>query len=105
MWIFNLLAKAAFMIASRLMVIGVGSTVALAIGFTVVGTATLAAGQALGRMMAPPDIGLGQQGMSILSNAPSNTSPLPVIYGTRRVGGTRVFIGTSDGYDDDGDIV
>ena len=105
MWIFNLLAKAAFMIASRLMVIGVGSTVALAIGFTVVGTATLAAGQALGRMMAPPDIGLGQQGMSILSNAPSNSSPLPVIYGTRRVGGTRVFIGTSDGYDDDGDIV
>lgn len=105
MWIFNLLAKAAFMIASRLMVIGVSSTVALAIGFTVVGTATLAAGQALGRMMAPPDIGLGQQGMSILSNAPSNTSPLPVIYGTRRVGGTRVFIGTSDGYDDDGDIV
>tara|TARA_R110000824_G_scaffold251905_1_gene440527 strand:- start:3413 stop:6673 length:3261 start_codon:yes stop_codon:yes gene_type:complete len=104
MWIFNLLVKAAFMIASNLMVAGVGSTVALAIGFTVVATGTLAVGQAIGRRMAPPEIGLGQQGMSIMSNAPSNTAPLPVIYGTRRVGGTRVFIGTSDGYDDDGNI-
>ena len=104
-WIAAMLMKAAMMIASRLMVAGVNTYLAMAIGFTVVASATVAAGQALGRAVAPPDIGLGQQGMSILSNAPSNTAPLPVIYGSRRVGGTRVFIGTSDGYDDDGEIV
>jgi len=105
-WIASMLIKAAYMIASRLMVAGVGTYAAMAIGFTVVASATLAAGNAvMGRLTNIPEIGLGQQGMSILSNAPSNTAPLQVVYGTRRMGGTRVFIGTSDGYDDDGEIV
>ena len=105
-WIGKMVVKAAYMIASRLMVAGVGTTAAMAIGFTVVAAATVATGNAvMGRLTKIPDIGLGQQGMAILSNAPSNSAPIPVIYGTRRVGGTRVFVGTSDGYDDDGEIV
>ena len=108
MWqaIVALVNKAAYWIASRLMVAGVNATLALAAGYVVAGSAALAAGNAvMGRLTNIPEIGLGQQGMSILSNAPSNTAPIPVVYGTRRIGGTRVFVGTSDGYDDDGDIV
>ena len=32
----------------------------------------------------------------VLLNKESNVEPIPVIYGTRRVGGTRVFISTRD---------
>ena len=38
-----------------------------------------------------------QQERSILVNKNSSNAPIPVVYGKRRVGGTRVYIGTSDG--------
>ena len=53
-WLAAMLLKAAYMIASRLMVAGVNTYLAMAIGFTVVASATVAAGQALGRAVAPP---------------------------------------------------
>ena len=100
-WIISAITNAAFWIASRLMVAGVGAKAALAISFVVVGTAAISGGKWLmGRVMDLPDIGLGQQGTTILSNAPSNSAPIPVIYGARRVGGTRVFVGTSHGFTD-----
>jgi hypothetical protein len=34
---------------------------------------------------------------SIMVNKNSSNEPIPVVYGRRRVGGTRVFVGTSDG--------
>ena len=73
MWqaIVALVNKAAYWIASRLMVAGVNATLALAAGYVVAGSAALAAGNAvMGRLTNIPEIGLGQQGMSILSNAP-----------------------------------
>ena len=79
MWatIVALVNKAAYWIASRLMVAGVNATLALAAGYVVAGSAALAAGNAvMGRLTNIPEIGLGQQGMSILSNAPSNTATL-----------------------------
>lgn len=38
---------------------------------------------------------LDQDAQSVLVNKNSNIAPIPVIYGTRRVGGTRVFVETS----------
>ena len=58
-WIGKMVVKAAYMIASRLMVAGVGTTAAMAIGFTVVAAATVATGNAvMGRLTKIPDIGL-----------------------------------------------
>ena len=106
MWIWNVIVTAAKWIAGKLMAAGVAQGVATAIGYVVAGTAAIGAARWLGGKMANvPDIGLGQQGAMILANAPSNTAPIPVIYGARRVGGTRVFIGTSNSYDDDGTVL
>ena len=103
MWIWTVITTAAKWIAGKLMAAGVAQGVATAIGYVVAGTAAIGAARWLGGKMANvPDIGLGQQGATILANAPSNTAPIPVVYGARRVGGTRIFIGTSNGYDDDG---
>jgi hypothetical protein len=104
MWIWTAIMNAAARIAVWLMTHGMASaTAAQAIGFVIAGTAAIYAGKALmGRLTLAPEIGLGQQGLSILSNAPSNSAPIPVIYGTRRVGGTRVFVGTSDAFNQDG---
>ena len=102
-WIWSAIVNAAYWIAVRLMGAGVGSTLAVAIGYVVAGTAAIGAAKWLGGYLSKiPDIGLGQQGATILANAPSNTAPIPVVYGARRVGGTRIFMGTSNGYDDDG---
>jgi len=102
-WIWTAVKWFAGKIATAAMNMGASSAFAQAIGWTVAGTTALVAGKHLiGRMSVVPDLSLGQQGQSILSNAPSNSAPIPVIYGTRRVGGTRVFVGTSDGYNSDG---
>jgi hypothetical protein len=34
---------------------------------------------------------------SVMVNKSSSNEPIPVVYGRRRIGGTRVFVGTSDG--------
>jgi hypothetical protein len=106
MWIWTVITTAAKWIAGKLMAAGVAQGVATAIGYVVAGTAAIGAARWLGGKMANvPDIGLGQQGATILANAPSNTAPIPVIYGARRVGGTRVFIGTSNSFDDEGTVL
>ena len=64
-----------------------------------------AAGFVLGKLYQIPEIGLAQQGASMLANSSSSTAPIPVIYGARRVGGTRVFVGSTHGFDDAGNKV
>mgnify|MGYP001200291959 CR=1 FL=1 len=98
------LAKAFVWIAATIgqavMVFGAGVKTAAVIGMIVTTAVFVAAGSALmGRLVRTPDIGLAQQGSIILSNSPSNTAPIPVIYGSRRVGGTRYFVGTSNGFE------
>jgi len=105
-WIWSAIVNAAIWIGGKLMAMGVSQNIAVAIGYVIVGTAAIGGAKWLGgRLIDVPDIGLGQQGATILANAPSNTAPIPVIYGARRVGGTRVFIGTSNAYDDDGNFL
>ena len=102
MWIWNVIVNAAARIATWLLTSGMANArLAQAIGFIVAGSAVVGGGRWLaGQLTKIPEIGLGQQGTTILSNAPSNSAPIPVIYGSRRVGGTRVFAGTSHGYTD-----
>ncbi len=45
-------------------------------------------------MPSPENFDQTQQG--ILVNKQSNVANIPIVYGTRKVGGTRVFVGTSD---------
>ena len=88
-------------VAQAAVAIGVSGKIAAIIGYVVASAAIYSAGNAImGRLSRIPEIGLEQQGAMILSNAPSNTAPIPVIYGSRRVGGTRYFIGTSNGFKD-----
>tara|TARA_R110000782_G_scaffold28674_1_gene71739 strand:- start:419 stop:3655 length:3237 start_codon:yes stop_codon:yes gene_type:complete len=68
------------------------------LGYVAAGVFFNAVGGQLGKLYQIPEIGLAQQGASMLSNTPSSTAPIPVIYGARRVGGTRVFVGSSPGY-------
>ena len=83
----------------------VGVKAAVIIGTIIAGATLAAAGNALfGRLTRLPDLSLGQQGAAILDNSPSNSAPIPVIYGSRRVGGTRTFIGTSHGFNTDDSI-
>ena len=101
----QVLVKVFFWIATKVgqaaMAIGVSAQIAGTIGLVVATSVYVAAGNAImGRLTKIPEIGLEQQGAMILSNAPSNTAPIPVIYGSRRVGGTRYFIGTSSGFKD-----
>ena len=58
------------------------------------------AGNYVNSLFKIPEIGLAQQGATVLGNSRSSSAPLPVIYGARRVGGVQVFIGTSPGYVD-----
>ena len=45
-------------------------------------------------MPSPDHFDNVQQG--ILVNKQSNVAGIPVVYGTRKIGGTRVFVGTAD---------
>ena len=49
----------------------------------------------------PKGAGAGQE-RSVLVNKQSNNDPVPVVYGRRRLGGVRVYVGTSDGAGGDG---
>ena len=85
-WIWSAIVNAAIWIGGKLMAMGVSQNIAVAIGYVIVGTAAIGGAKWLGgRLIDVPDIGLGQQGATILANAPSNTAPIPVIYGARRV--------------------
>ena len=68
------------------------------LGYIAAGAFFNAVGGVLNGLYKIPEIGLAQQGATILSNSRSSSAPLPVIYGARRVGGTQVFVSTSPGY-------
>lgn len=44
-----------------------------------------------------PGQGASEQERSVLLNKQSNNEPIPVVYGRRRLGGTRAFVATSNG--------
>jgi predicted phage tail protein len=72
-----------------------GGVVAKIVAGVVTTGAVLAGQKLLGKIMAPDVSDMGVEGISIRDNAPSNTAPIPVIYGRRQVGGSRVFITTT----------
>ena len=72
-----------------------GGTVAKIVAGVVTTGAVLAGQKILGKIMAPDIPDMGAEGVSIRDNAPSNTAPIPVVYGRRQIGGTRVFITTT----------
>lgn len=65
------------------------------VGAVVTAGAVLTANKILGKMLAPSVGDMMQRGISIQDNAPSNTAPIPCVYGRRQVGGTRIFIETT----------
>ena len=54
------------------------------------------ASKIFGKKKSPLGGGAGAQA-SVLVNKQSNNEYIPVVYGRRRVGGTRAFVGTSNG--------
>jgi hypothetical protein len=72
-----------------------GGTVAKIVAGVVTTGAVMAGQKVLGKLMAPDISDMGQQGVAIRDNAPSNTAPIPVVYGRRQIGGTRVFMTTT----------
>ena len=72
-----------------------GGTVAKIVAGVVTTGAVLAGQKVLGKLMAPDISDMGQQGVAIRDNSPSNTAPIPVVYGRRQIGGTRVFMTTT----------
>ncbi len=73
------------------------------IGYVAAAAFFYSAGSYVNSLFKIPEIGLAQQGATVLSNSRSSSAPLPVIYGARRVGGVQVFVGTSPGYPIPGD--
>tara|TARA_R100000700_G_scaffold9578_1_gene13911 strand:- start:3218 stop:4027 length:810 start_codon:yes stop_codon:yes gene_type:complete len=73
---------------------GGGITAKIVAGIVTTG-AVLAGQKVLGKLMAPDISDMGQQGVAIRDNSPSNTAPIPVVYGRRQIGGTRVFMTTT----------
>ena len=72
-----------------------GGTVAKIVAGIVTTGAVLAGQKILGKIMAPDVSDMGAEGIAIRDNAPSNSAPIPVVYGRRQVGGTRVFATTT----------
>jgi len=68
------------------------------IGYVAAAAFFYSAGSYVNSLFKIPEIGLAQQGATVLSNSRSSSAPLPVIYGARRVGGVQVFVSTSPGY-------
>jgi len=74
------------------------------LSYIAAGATFAAAGGVLNSLYKIPQIGLAQLGATVLSNSRSSSAPLPVVYGARRIGGVQVFVGTSDGYDQNGNV-
>ena len=66
-------------------------TTALAIGITTVVVATAVTAAYIGNKMPSLPSTLESTGAKALSNTPSSTAAIPVIYGERRIGGTPVY--------------
>ena len=74
---------------------GAGAATAAVLGGVITAGVFVAGTKLLGKFMAPDSPNMGQQGLSIRDNSPSNTAPIPVVYGRRQIGGTRVFLTTT----------
>ena len=70
------------------------------IGYVAAAAFFYSAGSYVNSLFKIPEIGLAQQGATVLGNSRSSSAPLPVIYGARRIGGVQVFVSTSPGYVD-----
>jgi hypothetical protein len=55
---------------------------------------TGAIGDVIGWLVGIEEPGIDDQSRGALVNKQSNIEPIPVIYGQRKVGGTRVFVST-----------
>lgn len=75
----------------------IGATMAAVIGATVAMSITMVGNTLFGPSVDIPSFlpSIENQSRGILLNKASNNAPIPVIYGSRRVGGTRVFIETT----------
>ena len=71
--------------------IAAGTTAAFAVGVTAIVVGTYATYNYIGKAMQPLPSTLESTGAKALSNTPSNTAPIPVIYGERRIGGTPIY--------------
>ena len=71
--------------------VAAGTTAAFAIGVTAIVVGTYATYNYIGKAMQPLPSTLESTGAKALSNTPSNTAPIPVIYGERRIGGTPIY--------------
>ena len=69
----------------------VAGTTAIAIGVATVVVATAATASYIGNKMPSLPSTLESTGAKALSNTPSSTAPIPVIYGERRIGGTPIY--------------
>ena len=68
-----------------------GGTVAKIVAGVVTTGAVLAGQKILGKIMAPDIPDMGAEGVSIRDNAPSNTAPIPVVYGRRQIGNQSLY--------------
>ena len=84
-----------YTISNVLMTAGAGAMTAHVVAGIITIAAVSAGSKMLGKMLAPKSSDIFQEGMSIRDNAPSNSAGIPVIYGRRQVGGTRVFMTTT----------
>ena len=84
-----------YALSNILMGVGVSAMGSAIVSGIITGAAVIAGTKALGKMMAPSISNMFEQGVTIRDNAPSNSAPIPVIYGRRQVGGTRIFMTTT----------
>ena len=82
-------------LALKIFATGVGAYASAVISGVIVGAAVIASSKAIGKMMMPSIADMFNEGITIQDNSPSNTAPIPVIYGRRTVGGTRIFMETT----------
>ena len=82
-------------ISNVIMGLGASAMTAHVIGMVITAGVVVAGSKVLGKFMAPDVSDMGQLGLSIRDNSPSNTAPIPVVYGQRQIGGTRVFLTTT----------
>lgn len=92
----GIITAAASVIGGSVLASGIGM-VAGGIASSLVRSALTSDGGGGGSASATPQASLAstQAARGLLLNAAGNIEPIPVIFGSRRVGGTRIFIGTS----------
>ena len=82
-------------LSNVLMGVGISAMGSAIVSGIITAAAVVSGSKLLGKVLAPNMGSMAELGQSITSNAPSNTAPLPVIYGRRQTGGVRVFMTTT----------